>query len=389
MFCISVSFKKAPIEIREKFAFHREEQGHFLRSLYEKGRINGGVVVSTCNRSEIYVTGQGNPTESVERALSECKHVELGYIRKYFLYYTDQTAVRHLFRVVCGLDSMVLGEDEILHQVKEAYQLAKGQGLTNSELNMIFQGAFHCAKLSKSGTRLSNTPLSIGTLAANAIEEYLQTCKEESGKPHRVLVIGATGKIGSIVAKDLMAKDIGVLGTKRSHQNAPEIYVREHMEWVDFQDRYDYISQVDAVVSATTSPHYTLTVEEYQKRLGQDQKQLLIDLAVPYDVDKEIGKHKGISLLDIDYFKTCSKENSKIRLGELEKAGQILEDCVEETLKKLYLREFKEKFETRYEEEWFQKMTWYLKEVLDSEQFLQVLEKIQDTEIRNHGKGEK
>ncbi|MBR1866451.1 MAG: glutamyl-tRNA reductase [Lachnospiraceae bacterium] len=388
MYCISVSFQKTPIGIREKFAFHEEEQGNFLRKLQEQGSISGGVVVSTCNRSELYFTGEGNPTESVEHALAEWKQMELGYVRKYCLYYTDRKAVRHLFKVACGLDSMVLGEDEILHQVKEAYLLAKNQGHSNSELNMIFQGAFHCAKLSKSGTRLSNTPLSVGTLAANVIEEYLRTCEADVEEAHRVLVIGATGKIGSIVAKDLMAKGISVLGTKRSHHSPDGIYCCEHMEWVDFQKRYDYISEVDAIVSATTSPHYTLTVEEYQKRVGKHRKQLLIDLAVPYDIDKEIGKQSSVSLLDIDYFKTRSMENTNIRFGEMEKVRQIVEECAEETLKKLYLREFREKLKARYEEEWFRKMTWYLKEVLDSEQFLQVLKKIQDTEISSRGKGE-
>lgn len=380
MFCISVSFRKAPVEIREKFAFGKEEQEHFLRELQKKDNISGGVVVSTCNRSEIYFTGEGNPTESAEYALAEWKHMEPGYIRKYCLYYTGSKAVRHLFKVTTGLDSMVLGEDEILHQVKEAYLMANNQGHTNSELNMVFQGAFHCARLSKSDTRLSTTPVSIGTLAANAIQDYFKACGSERFRPGRVLVIGATGKTGSIVAKDLIAKGISVVGTRRSHSDPDSIFLHKNMEWVDFKNRYDLISEVDAVVSATASPHYTLTAGEYQKRVGGQSLQLLIDLAVPYDIDREIGKRDGISLVDMDYFQTCSKENSNIRLGEVEKAWQILDECVEETLKKLYLREFKEKMAARYEEEWFRKMTWYLKEVLDSEQFLQVLEKIQDTE---------
>lgn len=385
MFCISVSFKKTPLDMRQKFAFSWEEQKEFLKQLKEKQRITGGVIVSTCNRSEIYFTGEENPVEFVENALSAWKQIEIEKIKKYCLYYAESKAVRHLFKVTCGLDSMVLGEDEILHQVKEAYLFANNQGYTNSDLNIIFQGAFNCAKLSKSNTKLSNTPVSIGTLTANVIEDYL--CgdeKQQRDKKGTVLVIGATGKIGSIVAKDLIAKGISVIGTSRKRHKQDGFFLPDNMEWVDFESRYEYICQVDAVVSATASPHYTLTAEEFQNKTEKGKKQLLIDLAVPYDMDKEIGRLSGITLLDIDYFKSLSRENNNIKLGEMEKAKHILKECTEEVLKKLYLRDFKEKMGAKYEEEWFRKMTYYLKEVLDSEPFLDVLQKIYDTE-----KGEK
>ncbi len=385
MFCISISFRKVPLDIRQKFAFNREEQGRFLQQLQDQNVISGGVVISTCNRSEIYFTKgektkDDNPMEKVECALSEHKQVSLEYIRKYGLYYADRKAAQHLYKVTCGLDSMVLGEDEILHQVKEAYLLANNGGYTNSELNIIFQGAFNCAKLSKSNTKLSNTPLSIGTLTANTIEDYLYTECSGTKEPYKVLVIGATGKIGSVVAKDLIAKGIMVLGTKRTHHNQDEIFMSEHMEWVDFKERYDYLSKVNAVVSATASPHYTLTLEEFERNRGDQPGKLLIDLAVPYDIDKDICKLTGVTRLDIDHFKAIAKENRNIKQGELEKARQILDECVEEVQKKLYLRDFKEKMEKRYQEEWFQKMTYYLKDILDSEQFAQVLGKIYERE---------
>lgn len=377
MFCISVSFKKTPLDIRQRFAFSWEEQDDFLKHLKQREIITGGVMVSTCNRSEIYFTGAENPVGLVEKELSAWKQIETGQIKKYCLYYTDAGAVRHLFKVACGLDSMVLGEDEILHQVKEAYLFANNHGYTNSDLNIIFQGAFNCAKLSKSSTRLSNTPVSIGTLTANTVENYL--CGEER-QQGTVLVIGATGKIGSIVAKDLTAKGISVIGTSRKHHTQDGIFLTDNIEWVDFESRYDYVQQADAVVSATASPHYTLTLEEFRKKAAQGNRQLLIDLAVPFDIDKEIGKFTGITLLDMDYFKTLAKENRNIKLGELDKAEHILEECAEEVLKKLYLRDFKEKIGIKYEEEWFRKMTCYLREVLDSEPFFEVLQRIYDKE---------
>ena len=385
MFCISISFRKVPLDIRQKFAFTAVEQDRFLKQLQEQNMISGGVVVSTCNRSEIYFTGEEmidgeGPMEQVEQALSLHKQVSLEYIRKYGLYYTGRKAVRHLYKVTCGLDSMVLGEDEILHQVKEAYLLAKDGGHANSELNMIFQGALNCAKLSKSNTKLSNTPLSIGTLTANTIEDYLNEMCNGNDKPYEVLVIGATGKIGSVVTKDLIAKGIRVLGTRRTHQSQEGVFVSEQMEWINFKDRYDYLTKVNVIVSATASPHYTLTVEEFEKNRGDLSDKLLVDLAVPYDIDKEIRKLPHVTGFDIDHFKALAKENRNIKQGELEKVGQILDECVEEVLKKLYLRDFKKKMETQCEAEWFRKMTYYLKEVLDSEQFSLVLGKIYETE---------
>lgn len=373
MFCISISFKKTPVSIRQQFAFSKEEQKRFLSFLWNSGGITGGVVLSTCNRSEIYVTGRKGALEAVENALSRLKDIDKEQIKTYCLFYSGKKAVRHLFRVACGLDSMVMGEDEILRQVKEAYQLSSENGFTNGEINIIFQGALHFAKQSKSETRLSSTPISIGTLTANAVEEYfLNNCQ------NTVLVIGATGKIGSIVAKDLIAKGISVIGTRRRKHQGEEIFLSsyENIVWVDFDKRYDYVPQADAVISATSSPHYTLTRREFEKR-SEGKEYLLIDLAVPYDIDKEIGKKEGITLYDIDYFESLSRKNNNIKMAELGKAEGLLEECLEEVLKNLYVRRFKMHMSGEEPEEWYYKMIFYLKDVLGSDEFLHVLDKLE------------
>lgn len=380
MFCLSVSYRTTPLPVRQRFAFTVTEQQEFLAKLAENREIQGGVVLSTCNRSELYVSGAPHCMETVEELLAACKNIHKETIKKNALYYQGEKAVRHLFRVACGLDSMVLGEDEILRQVKEAYLSAARSGYTDSELNIIFQGAFNCAKLSKSGTRLSNTPVSIGTLTANRVEEYLK--KTAHKNRDKVLVIGATGKIGSIVTKDLTAKGINVIGTRRKRQQVQGIFVREDacMEWLDFEDRYEALQQAAAVVSATSSPHYTLTYEAFARYAPEGEEFLLVDLAVPCDIDKAVGRRNGITLLDIDHFRALSAENTNIRLGELDKAEGILQECVEDVLKKLYLREFHGKLANRYEEKWFEQMISYLKDVLDSRQLLEVLERIYQKE---------
>ena len=383
MFCISVSFKKTPLQIRQQFAFSEDEQENFLSELIEKKGIGSGIIISTCNRSEIYFTGEWENVSEIEDAISLFKQVKKEDIKRYCLYYQGRKAVQHLFRVTCGLDSMVLGEDEILHQVKDAYLSASNEGYTNSELNIIFQGAFHCAKISKTATKLSNTPVSVGTLTANAIEKYQ---KEVSPKTDgSVLVIGATGRIGSIVAKDLIAKGISVIGTSRKRHQSEEIFLQNstNMEWLDFENRYDAVNRVSAIVSATTSPHYTLTKEKFIHHAEEGSPYLLIDLAVPYDIDKELGKAENITLFDIDYFKTMSEKNSNIKIGEIDKAETILQKCVEDVMKKLYIRNFKEKMAEKYEEIWFQKMLCYLKDVLESDRLLEVLDRIYHNEMQD------
>ena len=387
MYCISVNFKKAPLQIRQQFAFSGEEQALFLSALIAENRISGGVVLSTCNRSEIYFTGEPGKMDEVGAALSSFKQIAGEDIKRYCLYYQGKKALRHLFKVACGLDSMVLGEDEILRQVRDAYRLAQNEGHTNSELNIFFQGAFNCAKLSKSTTRLSDTPVSIGTLTANAVERYR---RENPAASDGVLVIGATGKIGSIVAKNLLAKGIPVIGTSRKKLTAGGLYLqdRANMEWLDFDSRYRAAGRASVIVSATSSPHYTVTREEFLRHADAGRAYLFIDLAVPRDIDRELAGEDNITLLDMDYFERLSKENHHIKLGELEKAEHILNECAEEVLKKHYIRVFKEKMAEKCEEEWFQKMTYYLRDALDSDQLSAVLNRIWHNEKNGRQNGE-
>jgi glutamyl-tRNA reductase len=388
IFCISVSFKKAPIQIREKFAFSKNEENEFFSALFAEDKFTASVVLSTCNRTEIYVSAEKKmpaaALDELEMILGSFKGISREEIKKYCLYYQDEKAIRHLFKVCCGLDSMVLGEDEILHQAKDAYLMSKDKGYVDGLLNIIFQAAFNCAKLAKSNSKMSNTPVSVGTLTANTIQDYL-----DANGGGEVLVIGATGKIGSIVARDLLDKGISVTGTARSHPSEELLCQTQGMDWIDYRRRYEYMNPANVVVSATTSPHYTITRKDFAECLKVEHEQqqknagkLMIDLAVPCDIDKDVVDIPGVKLLDIDYFNTLSKANGNIRLNEADKVKHIVNECVEELLKKLYMRNFQELLgENKGKEVWFSRMTYYLKDVLDSKQLCSVLEKIYEKEM--------
>jgi len=378
MHCISISHKTTPVNIRELFSFSVDEQLEFEKQLLQGEKLRGCVIVSTCNRSEIYFSGDKIAIDIVEKQLAEFKKAKQSEIRKYFNVYSNDGAVRHLFRVACGLDSMVLGEDEILRQVKDAYELSLNNKFSNVELNLAFQGALNSAKAIKADTKLSNTPVSIGTLTANKIIDYLKT-KENS----KVLIVGITGKIGSIVAKNLCSKDMSIIGTSRSHNRSNELFSNSgNIEISDYKDRYKFLKIADVIVSATTSPHYTFTYDEVSNVLKDcTSNKLFIDLAVPGDIDKDILNIEGMDIVDIDYFEKASKENNRIKLKEVDKAQIILDKCIDETLKNMRFQEFHtsiDKVTKKVHEKGFPYVLYQLKRSLNSEQLGILLDSLND-----------
>lgn len=335
MYIISISHKTAPISIREVFSFSAEEQEAFIKAALASEHISQCVVVSTCNRSELYFDGDAQSIQVMEQKLADFKKVKLEDLMKYFLVYCDEKAYRHLFQVTCGFDSMVVGEDEILGQVKEAYERALALRATKYTLNTSFQAAITCAKKIKTDTKLSKTPISIGTLVVNEITQFP---KEEK----KVFIIGLTGKMGTIIMKNLYKKkNITIIGTARSHNSIQEIALDyRNVKIVAYKDRYHYMNEADIIISATTSPHYTITYQELAPMLPTDKTRIFIDLAVPRDIDKEITRLQKVSLFDIDYFDRVAKNNIQLKEQETERARYILEEQLEELLKTLSFHDF-------------------------------------------------
>lgn len=335
MYVISVSHKTAPLNIRKLFALTKEEQIDFINIAVTNPSVSQCLVLNTCNRLEIYFEGNKTAPSEMELLLSSYKSIPPQTALKYYLNFEGEKAIAHLFKVTAGIDSMLIGEDEILGQVKEAYALALAEGTTGFELNTIFKQAITAAKKIKTHTGLSKTPVSIGTLAANLVFDIN---KEEK----TVLVIGASGKTGTIVAKNLLAKpNIKVLGTLRTHkpQDTLEAFY-ENLTYVNYKDRYRLIDEADVVVSATTSPHHTITLEEYCNAVTTHKPRIFIDLAVPPDIDKRLGKEENLTLYNIDYFETLSKSNNLLKKKEVQTASEVLKSFVDDTLKELNFHEF-------------------------------------------------
>ena len=287
-------------DLDEEISRLEEEKKEFMELLVRKEAVTGIVVLCTCNRSEVYVSGTKYAIGELQREIADYKNIRLEELLKYLNIYSGESAIRHLFKVACGFDSMVLGEDEILGQVKDAYQMSKAQKTVDYEMNVLFQKAVTCAKRIKTDTRLSKTPLSIATLVANEVFRF------ENGRDmKKVMVIGMSGKMGSIITKNIISKPgIEITGTVRRHNACLTVNVQsDRVKVVDYRDRYQYMNDMDIVISATLGPHYTVTYEELSKVLEDGRKRLFIDVAVPVDMDPSIGEIDGLSLFDIDFKK--------------------------------------------------------------------------------------
>ncbi|MCR5665395.1 MAG: glutamyl-tRNA reductase [Eubacterium sp.] len=379
MYCISVNYKKSESEQRQRFSFTRREQIQFLKYLRAGSLIDGGVVLATCNRTELYVDlPEGVRREQIDKALATYKRVDVKFVRAQGVFFQGKSAIKHLMRVCAGLDSMILGEDEIFHQVKEAYGLSGRLGFTTGELNIIFQGAFNCAKKIKTLTGLSSTSVSYGTLAANEVERFL---KKDTGRVTGfVLVIGATGKMGSVVAKNLADKGIQVIGTRRTKHLAQmerEDTCSEQMkniQMVDFEKRYQYIKEAGAVVCATASPHLVIAKEMLDKQSIGNSKKLFLDLAVPYDIEPAVAEYEQIQLWQIDDFNELITTNKARKKTQEKQALGIVGQELEALLKKIYIRQFWPMISRISAGEWRYRQLNEIKESIDSEALYRILE---------------
>ena len=351
MYCISVSHKKASVSVREKFAFSREEKKELLKRLMASPEIEGAVVLCTCNRSEFYVSGSKKAISILQNTVADLKQIRLEELLQYLNIYSGDQAVAHVYKVCCGFDSMVLGEDENLGQVKDAYQMTLEEKAANYEMNVIFQKAITCAKKTKTNTNLSRTPVSIATLVANEVFHF----EKQDSQEKKILIMGVTGKIGSTIAKNILSKPgIEVFGTVRSHRSDLTFqWKSSHIHLVDYKDRYQYMEEADIVISATSSPHYTVVGEKLEQVLKTDKKRLFIDVAVPIDMDPGIGEISGVTLYDIDFFDKLSKTNNQMKLKELDAAREIMNEELDECKRELLFHpcfqkmdQWKETFET-------------------------------------------
>lgn len=330
MKCISVSFKTAPEEIRNKFAFSDYEKEKFIKDLNNYSKNIKCIILATCNRTELYVESESGIFSILENLLSQKTGLSISEIRKYARYYEKRIAIEHLFKVTCGLDSMIVGENEILSQVKNTYQEALQKNNTGYELNTTFLSALSCAKRIKTETEISKTALSYATLACNEIKQFVQNIPNPS-----IMIIGGSGQMGASIIKNLVNKkfEAKIYATKRVHGKG--LNLDSGVEIIDYLERYEYLKNVDVVVSATKSPHYTINFEDAKKYILPNKKMLFIDLALPYDIDREIQNLGNCKLITVDYFEKIVQNNHTKKEKAIKNAHNILDNELQKIYKNI------------------------------------------------------
>ncbi|MCX7746404.1 MAG: glutamyl-tRNA reductase [Clostridia bacterium] len=328
IFITGVNYRTTPIQYRENLSFSRDEQQKILTRLKEIPGVLECVLLSTCNRSEVYIYADNCDFngETVEKLLCEVKGLLLYEYKKFFYFYSSIKAVKHLFQVASGLESQVLGEDQILGQVKDAHRLSMELKASAGVLNTLFRDAVTAAKKVKTYTDLSKNSLSVGSLAAKLVEQTLHGKLQDK----KALIIGM-GKIGSLALKNLIALGIGkVYVTNRTHGKyvKSEFSARQGIEFVPYQDRYSVLNEADIVISSTSSPHYTITRDMVEKSVAGFKERIFIDLAVPRDMDVSVSEIPGIKYFNMDDLKITIDENVDKRLLEVTKANEIIDAYV-------------------------------------------------------------
>ncbi len=359
MNCISIHYKKANAQIRGAFGFPAEIQEQLLSEMAEICGVPASVLLCTCNRTELYFCG--GEEAKILALLSRYSGIHTEIIKQTAMFFCGARAITHLFRVCCGVDSMVIGEDEILGQTKTAYQNACQWGTVCRELHVIFQAAFACAKQIKTETALSNVSVSIATLCANTAAKH----------GSEILVVGASGKTGQTIVKDLLShKNSSVTVTIRQHVPDRYILSDSRVRTVPYPDRYQYIDRADCIISATASPHYIFTCSEVEKHIHTPKNRLFIDLAVPHDIDREITGLAQVSLIDIDYFRNIAADHNIKKLHSAELAEKWIEVRCEEVQKTITLQNFLAGYQGKQDPAFL----YPLRSTLSAEQFSAVLD---------------
>ncbi|NJD04571.1 MAG: glutamyl-tRNA reductase, partial [Ruminiclostridium sp.] len=327
VFVSGVNYRKASLEIREKLSFTATEQGVVLKEIKKLHSVDECILLSTCNRTEVYIFSDSSSfnNEVVEMLLCKSKGLDIYEFKKYFYFYSSAKAVMHLFKVASGLDSMVLGEDQILGQVKSACETAMEAGTSGSILNGLFREAVTAAKKVKTYTGLSKNSLSVASLSVKLLTDFFGGILENKS----ALVIG-TGNIGKLTLKNLISKGIGkIYVTNRTHGTAEDLSKGlPSVQSVEYNDRYSIINVCDIVISSTASPHYTITRDMLEKSLTCVRQRVFIDLAVPRDIDVSIKEMPAASYFNMDDLQMSVDRNIDNRLLEVSRAEEIIDRSI-------------------------------------------------------------
>ncbi|SEQ15759.1 glutamyl-tRNA reductase [Solimonas aquatica] len=323
LFTLGLSHHRAPVEARERLAFAEIELPEALHRLRALPGIDEAAIISTCNRTEIMaVTALEEEARLLEWWRRE-RQAPDGYLEKFLYTHRDLGSVTHSLRVACGLDSMVLGEPQILGQMKQSFAVASEQHTLGPVLSRLFQHAFSVAKLVRSQTEVGAHPVSVAYAALQMARRIFASLEGQTA-----LLIGA-GEMVQLVARHLQQHGVGrIIIANRSLERGERLAREVHGYAISLDDIPGYLGDADLVISCTAAQHLVLKREAMAAAIGTRRRKpvFLIDLAVPRDIDPKIAELKDIYLYTIDDLRAVIAENLKLREEAARQAEVLISD---------------------------------------------------------------
>ena len=320
---VGVNHKTTPVEIREKLAFTKGKIEESVNHLFNFPDIIEHTILSTCNRVEIYAraNSQDSAIKSIKQFICDFHQLSLVELEDHFYSYSNKEAVEHLFRVSSSLDSMILGEAQILGQVKEAYSLARDLRSTGLVLNQLFEKAFSIAKKVREETGIAERSVSISSAAVELAQKIFDDLEN-----HTVMLVG-TGEMAELAAKHLISYgDKTVYVTSRTYERAANLARTLNGSALDFEAFKNELHRADIVITSTSAPNFIIKKEIVEKAIHERKNKpiFFIDIAVPRDIEPDVNDLENVYLYDIDDLQVVVSANIKEREKEAKNAMNFI-----------------------------------------------------------------
>lgn len=352
---LGINHRTAPVELRERVAFTPERMAEAFAELRATSGASEAAILSTCNRTELYLAGDDDCAPMVLRWLSGFHGLEPADLENALYIHRDADAVRHIMRVASGLDSMVLGEPQILGQLKDAYALAREYGASGSFLSRLFEQTFSVAKRVRTQTAIGENPVSVAYAAVSMASHIFADMSR-----NRALLIGA-GKTIELVARHLA--DAGVrdfLVANRTLERAQALAEAHGGQGILLSEIPDHLAEVDIVIGSTASPLPILGKGAVERALKgrKHRPYFMVDIAVPRDIEPEVGGLADVFLYTVDDLRQVIEENIRSREGAAREAENLIAAGAQDFLAQLRaldavstLKQFRQRAETLRDEE--------------------------------------
>ncbi|MCW3804712.1 glutamyl-tRNA reductase [Plebeiibacterium marinum] len=335
---LGINHKTASLNIRDKFAIPCDDIIPLSERILQIKKIAGVVVLATCNRTEIYYSKELCHEDACKgdilKELHSFFNIEEDYSSNFY-HYTGAEAITHLFRVTSGVDSMVIGENQIVNQMKKAYIFCTEANLTDAILMRLFQKSFECSKKVRTETSIQQGATSVGYVAIDLCEKEFKNLKNK-----HILIIG-TGETGQLALRDFKkrgATEISI--TNRTDEKTLDVAKRKSVNPILFNNFKDHLAQCDIILTATSAGEYLISKEDIKQaqQIRKGKKQFLVDLSVPRNIDIDTEKFDGVKLICVDDLQKILDDHKEMRENSIEKANIIISDLVEESMSWLHSR---------------------------------------------------